>query len=272
MHGILAISAVHYAHTHPEHEKEYILVSNHYQTLALQFFASHLEEINSDNFEPYFFLATFIFLLTMWSISHPERDERLTPRAVAQSFHLLQGIKLIIAFKPMEDWSQDGPLAPLIHSWQPSQVKHSGPFQVRMDQLSALARNLAPSLDVINNQSSCLLAIESLRNTHSASHARTISLGAREIWIWPITLTRYFIDLISENHPVALIIVAHYAALARPFEHPSWVNKGWTTNVLAAVEASLDEASRAWLDWPKKSMQECIHVDEMSEMSSPGDS
>ncbi|KAH6877218.1 fungal Zn binuclear cluster domain-containing protein [Thelonectria olida] len=271
MHGLLAVSAVHYAHTHPEHRKEYVLVSNHYQTLALQFFASHLDEISRDSFEPYFFLATFIFLLTMWSISHPEDDEKLTPSAVAQSFQLLQGIKLIITFKPMEDWSQDGPLAPLIHSWQPAQTRHSGPFQARMDQLSVLARALAPSLDVINNQSSCLLAIESLRNTHSASHDRNVNLGAREIWIWPITLTRHFIDLISENHPVALIIVAHYAALARPFEHPSWVNQGWTTKVLAAIEAALDEASREWISWPMKSMQECIHVDEMSQMSSPVD-
>lgn len=268
MHGLLAISAIHYAHTHPERQNEYVLVSNHYQTLALQFFSTHLDEITADNFEPHFFLATFIFLLTMWSISHPEHrgsDSPLNPQAVAQAFHLLQGIKLIIAVKPIEDWTQDGPLAPLIHAWQPPRTKFAGPFQARMDRLTALARELAPSLDIINTQSACLLAIEALRNTNCASRVTTIPLGAREIWIWPVTLSRLFVDLISENHPVALIIVAHYAALARPYEYPSWVNKGWTRNVLAAVGSALDGEWLEWIAWPRRSMEEGIDVDEMEE-------
>jgi hypothetical protein len=48
MHGLLAVSALHYAQHHPGQRKEYILVSSHYQNLALNMFAVKLQDINEE--------------------------------------------------------------------------------------------------------------------------------------------------------------------------------------------------------------------------------
>ncbi|KAM5356711.1 hypothetical protein ACJ41O_003357 [Fusarium nematophilum] len=264
MHGLLALSAQHYAQSHPDQRREYILISSQYQSLALHSFATRLQDISDDNFEAYFFLATFVFILSMCTISD-HRDSGLPPppRDVAQSFMLLQGIKSICEFKPIETWSRDGPLAPLLEEDELLPVKHNGAFQSRMDQLYTLARGLSPSFDAINVQSSCLLAIESLRTTHAICADDSSAARARRIWLWPISLTQVFIELISSNHHVALIILAHYAALTRPFEHPHWMNNGWSATVLASAERALEERWHDWIAWPKKSLTGGINVDDM---------
>ncbi|KAJ3549678.1 hypothetical protein NM208_g377 [Fusarium decemcellulare] len=264
MHGLLALSALHYAQSHPEQRKEYSLMSSQYQSLALQMFAKKLPYISEENFEPYFLLATFIFILSMCSIAdRDDPDSPAPPSDIAQSFMLLQGIKSICEFKPIETWSKDGPLAPLLQEHTPLPVKQTGAFQNRMEQLYILARGLSPTLSAINVQSSCLLAIESLRTTHAACTADTTAARARRIWLWPISLTHVFIDLISNKHHVALIILAHYAALTKPYEHPQWMNRGWSTNIIASVEYALDERWHEWIAWPKKSLLEEIDVDAM---------
>ncbi|KAJ4219571.1 hypothetical protein NW759_007959 [Fusarium solani] len=263
MHGLLGLSAMHYAQSHPDQRREYTLISSHYQSLAVQNFATKLQDINEDNFEPYFFLATFVFILSMCSIADRQDCGLPAPRDIAQSFILLQGIKSICEFKPIETWSRDGPLAPLLEQNEPLPVKRTGAFQNRMEKLYGLARELSPTFSVINVQSSCLLAIESLRTTHTACTTDTMSARARRIWLWPMSLTQVFIELISNNHHVALIILAHYAALTRPFEHPHWMNREWSSNVMASVECALDERWHEWIAWPKKALMEQIDVDEM---------
>ncbi|KAF4973872.1 hypothetical protein FZEAL_9172 [Fusarium zealandicum] len=265
MHGLLALSALHYAQSHPSQRREYGLISSHYQSLALQIFATKLQDISEDNFEPYFFLATFIFILSMRSISDRQDSQSpADPSDISQSFMLLQGIKSICEFKPIETWSRDGPLAPLMEREEPTPVNHTGAFQTRMDRLYTLARDLSPTFSAINEQSSCLLAIESLRTTQAnCIAADTPSSRARRIWLWPVSLTHYFIELISQKHHVALIILAHYAALARPFEHPHWMNREWSSNVFASVENALEEKWHEWISWPKRSLLERIDVDEM---------
>lgn len=100
MHGLLAVSALHYAQHYPNQRKEYILISSHYQNLALKMFTVKLQDINEDNIEPYFYLATFIFILSLCSIAErQDSPSPVTPGEIAQSFSLLQGAKSIYEFK-----------------------------------------------------------------------------------------------------------------------------------------------------------------------------
>ncbi|KAH6957865.1 hypothetical protein BKA56DRAFT_637721 [Ilyonectria sp. MPI-CAGE-AT-0026] len=263
MHGLLAVSALHYAQTHPDEREEYLIISSHYQGLALQFFATRLGDISDDNFEPFFFLATFIFLWNIYTFSDSHQDAKPVSTAeIAQSFKLLHGIKSICDARP-SGWREDGPLAPLFEQWEVFPVDRTGPFHAQMDRLYDLARDLNPSFDAINTQSSCLLAIETLRTTYAACMCDKSEKQAQRIWFWPITLTQVFMDLVKTNHPVALIILAHYAALARTFEKNNWINMGWSAKVMGAVETTLDEKWNEWLAWPFKSLRDEIDVNKM---------
>ncbi|KAH7038253.1 uncharacterized protein B0I36DRAFT_77522 [Microdochium trichocladiopsis] len=320
MHGLLACSALHYARTHPAQGQEFTLVSTHYQTLALQFFSNRLSDMNEDNVEAYFLLATFIFVLAIATISDPlaRQNKSAEPKDLAQSFVLLQGVKGILDAKAAEKLGQhDGPLAAMLHGTDDlrrPRPSHVSSFTRRLDRLLGLARELESSmfLDIVNNpQTACILALESLRHTYygcidannsaspmaAAGAAATSSLGSgmpgpledprspadsasnraayrsmqdaeqgqRYTWLWPLTLTQVFMQLVDSGNYMALIIVAHYAAMARPYEGPSWVTKGWAQSVLAIVENHLHPDKHKWIAWPKRSILEEIHVDDMPE-------
>ncbi|KAJ8124951.1 hypothetical protein O1611_g8689 [Lasiodiplodia mahajangana] len=69
MHGVLALSALHYAHTHPAERQQYYIASTHYQQLALRFFSTSIGAINEENCEAYFLLSIIIFLLSTFRIA-----------------------------------------------------------------------------------------------------------------------------------------------------------------------------------------------------------
>lgn len=92
MHGLLAISALHYAHTHPDERQSFIRESTYHQDRALEFFLANLMSIDDGNREPFFILAIFIFMLETWFIAHPQNAaEPATLESVFRSFVLVQG-------------------------------------------------------------------------------------------------------------------------------------------------------------------------------------
>ncbi|OLN86223.1 Sterol uptake control protein 2-like protein 3, partial [Colletotrichum chlorophyti] len=265
MHGLLALSALHYAHLHPEEQKKWDILSVHHQNLALRFFAARLNDINKDNCEAYFFLATLIFIVSICSVAHVETLGRsISLNDVTQSFMLLHGIKGILDFQPLDEWRQrGGPLDALLRTPQlPLPIRASTPFQKRLDAVTALAREVpADFSDVINPQTVCVLALETLRRSHQlCKNAEHVTGG---VWGWAATLPPLFIDMINNRHPTALVILAHYTALARISEAGDWLSQGWSRAVMRLIDEALSDEWRAWIAWPKRSLVDEIDVDEM---------
>lgn len=265
MHGLLAVSALHYAHTHPDQRREYAMLSSAYQDLALQHFSPCLHTINEENCEAFFLLASFIVVLALATISNPQCVDRvITAKDVANMFSLMPGMQTILNFKPMERWRREGSLGVLLQQFEEPPRMSSGTFPRRMEKLSILAREIPPRFTVINERSACLIAIESLASTYSIITKNGSLLSARWVWAWANTLPQLFIDMIGNSYPLALVILAHYAALTRPFEHQSWVSQGWSKSVLRVVEHDLDTSWREWIQWPKKCVENG-HIDDMDE-------
>ncbi|VUC30540.1 unnamed protein product [Clonostachys rosea] len=263
--ALLALSALNYAIRNPDQHREFIIVSSRFQSLALQHFSANLHNIDENNCRGYFLLSTFVFLLTMCSTANAVvLGKTISTLDVAQSFVLLQGIKTIMSVKSMDQWKQDGPLSILLDDdSKVPEPKESGPYLERLKQLSDLARKLEGSLDPINEQTSCILAIETLRSIHIKYGNDDSPSSPRRVWLWPMTLTQVFIDLINQAHPVALIILSHFTALVRPYESLEWVNRGWSEVVFQAAEDSLSPEWKKWIEWPKKSIKEGINVNDM---------
>lgn len=267
MHGLLAVSALHYAYTYPSQKRNYTLISAHHQNLMLPYFATRLNDINEENCEAYFFLATMIVLLSMCWVAHHQTLERLiTTHDVAQSFIFLQGVKGILNFRPIQKWRESGPLCQIIR-YPAAPVDYQLPdesvFMARLDTLTSLSRRLPMSPDVINSQTACILALESLRTTYATCKNDAERPGS--VWAWPIYLPDLFIEMLGNGTPTALVILAHFAALVRPHESRNWASEGWSAGVIMIIEQSLDDESRPWIDWPKRSIMEKIDVDGMGD-------
>ncbi|KAF4777187.1 fungal Zn binuclear cluster domain-containing protein [Colletotrichum scovillei] len=266
MHGLLALSALHYAHVHPQQRKKYDIISVNHQNEALRFFALRLNDINKDNCEAYFFLATLIFIVSICSVAHSESFGRsIALSDVSQSFSLLHGVKGILDFQPIEAWRQRG--GPLDGLLRPPVLTQGGwvstsAFQKRLDAITSLAREVPASFtDVINPQSVCVLALEGLRRAHQMSRGEGEKPGG--VWGWSATLPAMFIDMVASGHPTALVILAHYAALAKPCEKADWLCDGWSGAVMRLIERTLEDEWKPWIEWPKRSVFERIDVDDM---------
>jgi hypothetical protein len=273
MYGLLAVTALHYAHLHPEERKIYVLESRHYQRLALASFKSQLTDINETNWQSYFVLATFISRLSTNSIAHPQdRDGPITPDQVAQSFDMIRGTGgMLTSPSSARLWmssGSNGPLMAILRTPEAQPVPRNGPFMMCLERLAIAAREhlttldnlLDATLDNINARSSCLVALESLRNTY-ASAAITVQ-GARLVWAWPYRLPQGYLDLLRASHPISLVILAHFAALAMGFERLHWERVGWSASVLDVVDRSVVDAKwRAWLEWPMSCVRTGCDVD-----------
>ncbi|EKG09839.1 hypothetical protein MPH_13046 [Macrophomina phaseolina MS6] len=102
---------------------------------------------------------------------------------------------------------------------------------------------------------SCLLALDALHQMYQSARAGVNGLGP--VWVWTIMAPYDFRELILEEHPMALIILGHYAGIVRCYED-RWYLQGWSGRVWAALEQSLGEEWRAWLEWPKAVPEEDI--------------
>ncbi|KAI8724349.1 hypothetical protein NCS52_00003800 [Fusarium sp. LHS14.1] len=277
MHALLAVSALHFAHFNPEQKVEYQVISSHYSALALSSVRNLLNDINESNCEVFFLFGSLTFLQSLCNVAHPSGP--LTSAEVAQSFQLLQGMKCILDFKSLQRWSSDGPLGQLFShkakcltpstpasATPPSPSSEaSGPFQRRLDKLFHLARQLPRTLDVINPQSASLLALEGLRNIYQDCLALSSTSDLPHTWGWPLCLPPFFVDMIRSGDPMALIILAHFAALSWPYEHKGWPSQGWGASVMGMIERVIEEEWREWIEWPVKSLKEGIPVDSMED-------
>lgn len=253
MHGILALSALHYAHTNTAQRQDYMIISARYQQLALKFFSGNIHDINDDNCEAYFLLSSIIFLLFTFSIGHADNTaEQPSPDTVTQSFVLLQGARDVLASQSMGRWLDGSSLAVLL-SPRPCPSNHKVPtqLQIRISRVRQLAIEESCFYDEEELQSNYLAAIDLLQTT-SAWADHTTSEGRRRVWFWPMNLSQAFLHSIRTGRQLALMVLSLFATLVRPYEAGDWLLQGWSNSVLRMVDEKLDQQWRHWLDWPRE--------------------
>jgi hypothetical protein len=77
------------------------------------------------------------------------------------------------------------------------------------------------------------------------------SSTARMIMAWPIRVSTAYLELLEQQRPEALIILAYYTVPLH-FYSPSWIIGDSGQRLLVAIEQRLGSYWTAWLDWPKE--------------------
>ncbi|KKY18964.1 putative c6 zinc finger domain-containing protein [Diplodia seriata] len=94
MHGLLAVSALHYGHTNPSDKETYSLLSARHQALALNWFSGqlHININEDDNYNAQIFLGSIVFIFPVFAVAEAGREGRLVAtHDVVQAFVLLKG-------------------------------------------------------------------------------------------------------------------------------------------------------------------------------------
>ncbi|KAF9871733.1 hypothetical protein CkaCkLH20_10667 [Colletotrichum karsti] len=251
LHGILAVSAIHLSYLNPEKREEYTTISTRHQNIALSKFSPGLNDIGENNADAYVLHAICIFLLNTYSIAHPHGP--ITSKDVAQSFILLQGIKSILTLPFAYRYISNGPLARWLYQGGVEPAV-GGNFANKIDDLLNLTRSMAPSEDT----SMCQSALEGLKLTFAA--VSTPSHRSGLVWRWAVSLPQSFLELMSQNHPMALTILMYYAALVHAFERKLWYLNGWGHNVASALDKAIQDPWREWIQWPLRCVRDGVDI------------
>ena len=77
----------------------------------------------------------------------------------------------------------------------------------------------------------------------------------RRLLIFPVLIPRRFIDLVVEQQPRALVVLAHYFALVARFKHFWWIGDGGRREV-RGIQTALSAEWSDMMSWPLSAIEE----------------
>lgn len=163
------------------------------------------------------------------------------------------GIKSILTLPFAHRYISNGPLARWLYQGGVEPAV-GGNYATKIDDLLNLTRSMAPSEDT----SMCQSALEGLKLTFAA--VSTPSHRSGLVWRWAVSLPQSFLELMSQNHPMALVILMYYAALVHAFERKLWYLNGWGVNVASALDKAIQEPWREWIQWPLRCVRDGVDI------------
>jgi Fungal specific transcription factor domain len=84
---------------------------------------------------------------------------------------------------------------------------------------------------------------------HTAANPRIQDRIRAETFMWVLRVPEHYVELLEQQHPIALIILTHYAALLYG-DRQSWWTVPSARAIVSRVWARLDEKMRRWIESP----------------------
>ncbi|MCJ1281755.1 hypothetical protein MMC26_001078 [Xylographa opegraphella] len=249
MHGLLAITALHLANSHPSQQRFYYDVAVRHQDMAIILFRptlSALTEENSAAVFAYSAVAAMIAFALPQVSGTPPADPIADLLAI---FKLMRGIYAVLdvargsiarsKLGPLIAFEQD--LAMLPAPTDAVGALHALAERNRVATEDELVREVYGS--VIRN----LLSVFEQQLTSMSSRARAFS--------WPIMITSAFPVALARREPMALAILAHYGVILHDSRECWWFGT-WGRWVVDAVSGALPQEWQVAIQWPKDKIAE----------------
>lgn len=249
--GILAVSAFHLGYLHPERKAEYELIGTTHQSIGLTEFQDTLALVDESNCHALFAFSCLLIVLSFASSTKDTSREFST--GVLPWFYLLRGAHIVLNMHA--ETIQTSFLKPLLDEM--AHIENTAAYRFPdTDQITKLFRICSSAEHDKDTAQAYDLAIHSLLSTFiQASLLKARGRGTvLATFVWPINLSPKFLDLLSEQQPEAMIILAHYCVLIHWGEGKcgteSWFIEGWAKYMLETVKESIPAAWQEQLQWP----------------------
>ena len=248
MHALMALSALHLYHQDTS-RVDMFTRGTALQGIALRQVQPHLSQPTAEESLPLF---CFSAMTTIYSLAEPAIHPRQA--SIDPIDTLLRFIKL-----------GRGIMAVLLPQWEYLCTTSAGPLlnmpSYRIDMFPDVdkhfptyprLRQLVTSLESKSQQDACLDALEKLYTFFAAMQLETSRpFLTNFIQAWPVFLQQPFMNLLSERHPIALVIAAYYAVLLN-MAYETWWIAGWSKWLLGGIQGSLDGEWTTYLEWPRE--------------------
>ncbi|KAH0347751.1 hypothetical protein KCU81_g3428, partial [Aureobasidium melanogenum] len=250
MHSTLALAALHLYSEQP-HRPELLSRAAAHQHAALSQVRPHIIDVTAEHSQA---ILNFAAITSIFALAEPAYDPRGLGSArdpvdeLLNSFHLGRGIKTI-----------------LTQAWSLLQHKENIKKVIGLPDYTALKATLDdtypvyPTLRSVIKEScqddeavSCLEALELVffYMAVNETHQQDIP-GPMYVQMWPIDVSTHFLSMLADRNPIALLVLAYYAALMRLRSNTWWLER-WPSAILQHVTSTLDPTLVIHLDWPRQ--------------------
>ena len=245
--GILAVGALHLGFLNPDQRAAYELKASTHQEIALQSFRDTLSRVDETNCHALF---AFSCLIVVMAFASPRKDDPQSE--ILHWFHLVRGCHSVVQLH----WEllRQSFLSPLLNemAYQSTKAAHNVEDADRIIDLHTICRDPTQSREVSQAYST---AIHELLGVFiHASVLRSRGEGSvLAAFVWPINLPPKFLELLAEQRPEAMVILAHYCVLLHwaGDEEEEWFLKGWSRYTFDTIKASVGESWHPSLAWPE---------------------
>jgi hypothetical protein len=257
LHGILALSALHLAHSQPERKTLLYTEASFHHDVGVKGFRIAMSNIAPENCDACLAFSTIVAAYA-WASSDRAGDLFFsdTPASEERSniewASLLRGVLTLLDVA--EEWMSSSLLKMILH---PPPMT-STPAEVMDPQLgiklSALSRlwELSPeafSIDELEALNTTLaLLLEECELVMSFYDDQLIDIVSI-VYGWPIKVPAVFLAMVQEFRPEALIVLAHYSLLLNKAESV-WLMQGMSRRLLQTIHKKIGKEWESWIAWP----------------------
>ncbi|MCJ1383311.1 hypothetical protein MMC17_006424 [Xylographa soralifera] len=249
MHGLLAITALDLARSHPSRQQFYLDLAIRHQDMAIILFRPTLNGITEKNSSAVF---AYSAVAAMIAFAMPQVSGTLPADPIAELlgiFKLMRGIYAVLG--AARGWIDRSSLGPLIR-FEHDVTIVPAPADV-VDALLALEeRNrLSTENELVREVYSSVI-----NDLRSAFEHQSTSVSSRApTFSWPIVVTSAYPVALARREPLALAILAHYGVVINNSRHCWWFGT-WGRWIIDAVDEALTEEWQPSIQWPKEKIAE----------------
>ncbi|KAH6674868.1 hypothetical protein B0J14DRAFT_23182 [Halenospora varia] len=256
MHGLLACASLHLAHTNPSSSKYHIIHAMCHQNQGMPLFRSAINNQNESNCHA---ILVFAHLLVVNSFALEKQDDQLfltsndmnTEEAILPSWlHFIRaGCSMLC-----DHWDtvDSGPVKALAEHWDvPVDIpEYDTPTPLLAHFLSIIPPPTSSSswteIEIFTYKSSAALLDRAFASLRTLREKFTMWDILR---IWPVEVSREFLEMVSAKHPGALVLLAHYCVMLVKMEGHWWF-EGRAGRLLGNVLGELGSEWWGVVRWP----------------------
>lgn len=248
MHGILAVSALHFAHARPKMRDQYVsLASRHHET-GLRSVTALLSNITQDNCPATYVFTALTCIISCATPREPGNFFLFSEAGISEWLRFFRGTKSIVDAN--EEWLVTSSLGPMFSIGSRRAFLRETSSTERQDYLIELCQIVEETVTDPSILRTYTQALLELRKSYAIlSNPQVKDTESADVFIWLFEVEDDYLALLAQRTPQALTIFAYYCVLLKQLEW-TWYTQGISNHLISAIWLQLGHEHRCWIQFP----------------------
>lgn len=255
LHAILAVSALHLAHSNPSRRVSCISRAHEHHNTAVRIVTPDLPSLTSHNGDEIFLFSALTCIFACANARY-ERNFLM----FFESGHLAEWALLFRGTKTIIDYSEHdfprGKLGPIFVNGMLLSATRSGEQALEHGLMYVWELKQMISRECSHDDACCEMyqnAVNSLAKILGVvmKPGEGPTLQSADVFVWLLEVSDGYLEQLLQEAPIALIIFGYFCVALRQIECMWWTD-GLSGQLMEQLYAVLDEHYQDWLRWPKE--------------------